>query len=81
LDETKARLIKSNHGGNCYVRCTKDERLHKENIGGKVKYGGGGISYWAAINAYGVSELIEIEGTLTGEKYEAIVRGALKNFV
>jgi hypothetical protein len=36
---------------------------------------------WGAINAYGVSELIEINGIFNGEAYSNIIKGPLKNFI
>ena len=49
-DETKLRVYEQQVGGNVSVRCREGERYDPENVNGKVKYGGGGTTFWGCIN-------------------------------
>ena len=39
-----------------------------------IKHGGGSLQVWGCLSSSGVSDLIKIEGQLTGERYVDILR-------
>jgi hypothetical protein len=81
-DETKLRVFEQQVGGNVSVRCREDERYDPENVNGKVKYGGGGITFWGCINYDRLGILHQFEENMTGEIYsKEILKSALKKSI
>ena len=77
VDEKKYLIHSKSFGGNVYVRCLLEDRYKPQNIFGSVKFDGGGLNFWGGVSYFGLTDIIKIDGNLTGDKYCDILKNNL----
>ena len=82
LDESMISLWGNDCGRGPFVKCGKKSIYKPECTKHTKKHGGKkNIKVWAGVWAFGVTDLVKIEGALTGEKYRCILAENLEENV
>ena len=77
-DESKYNLVFSD--GIWYIRRRKNERFNVRYQVPTIKHGGGHVMVWGCFSRNGVGPLVQINGTMTAETYNAIITESMISF-
>jgi len=77
-DESKYNLVSSN--GIRYIQRRKNERFNVRYQVQTIKHGGGHVMVWGCFSRNGVGPLVQINGTMTAETYNAIITESMISF-
>lgn len=75
-DESKFNIFSSD--GRVMVWRKKNQELHPSNLKATVKHGGQSVMVWGCMTAFGVGDLVFIDGKLNAEKYRDLLRTHLR---